>query len=464
MIDLSTYKNFYFLGIGGIGMSALARYFNANKFPVSGYDKTPTELTSLLEKEGIEIHFEDSVSNIPQQFLNKENTLIIYTPAVPKDSEELNHFLDNSYMVKKRAEILAALTQGKTTIAVAGTHGKTSTAAIISHILHTAKIPFFSFLGGIASNFNTNFIAPEDGKADLIVVEADEFDRSFLQLNPDVAIITAVEADHLDIYGTFEELQKAYSDFGAKTKQNGKLIIEEKAHISSSEKMLSYRYGTSAGLDISATNIRIVNGMYVFDAELNGEKLPNLAMAVPGMHNIENALAAMAATREFIDSTDSFYEALKTFKGVKRRFEVIYKSDNKVFIDDYAHHPTEIKVTVETVKNLYPNKKVLGIFQPHLFSRTKDFAGEFAQSLNLLDEILILPIYPAREKPMIGVTSRLILDDIKNPNKRIVDKEELIQYLINSDADVILTIGAGDIDKLITPIKDLFINKGAAAQ
>ncbi|RYD78121.1 MAG: UDP-N-acetylmuramate--L-alanine ligase [Sphingobacteriales bacterium] len=384
---------------------------------------------------------------------------MIYTPAVPKDSEELNHFLNNGYMVKKRAEILAALTQGKTTIAVAGTHGKTSTAAIISHILYTAKIPFFSFLGGIASNFNTNFIAPENGKADLIVVEADEFDRSFLQLNPDVAIITAVEADHLDIYGTFDELQKAYSDFGAKTKQNGKLIIEEKAHISSSEKMLSYRYGTSAGLDISATNIRVENGMYVFDADLNGEKLPNLAMAVPGMHNIENALAAMAATREFINSTDSFYEALKTFKGVKRRFEVIYKSDDKVFIDDYAHHPTEIKVTVETVKNLYPNKKVLGIFQPHLFSRTKDFATEFAQSLNLLDEILLLPIYPAREKPMIGVTSRLILDDIKNPNKRIVDKEELIQYLMHTNADVILTIGAGDIDKLITPIKQIFINK-----
>jgi UDP-N-acetylmuramate--alanine ligase len=460
MIDLTPYTNYYFLGIGGIGMSALARYFNTNGFSVSGYDKTPSALTDELIQEGITIHFEDDVKNIPSAIIgSKEKTLIVYTPAIPKDHKEFNYLKEQGYRIHKRSEVLAALTVGKTTIAVAGTHGKTSTAAVITHILQTADVPFFSFLGGIASNYGTNFLAPKDQeKAEVIVVEADEFDRSFLKLDPDIAIITAVEADHLDIYGTVEELEKAYSEFAHKVEPGGTLIVQEDVKILLPDNRRILRYGSAVSSRVNASNIHVSDGHYHFDTTFDSEKLRDLQLGVPGRHNIDNAIAAIAATWGFVADKTQYEKALRTFKGVHRRFEVILKKENIVFIDDYAHHPTEIRVTIETVKELYPDKKILGIFQPHLFTRTRDLAEEFAQSLSLLDELILLPIYPARELPIEGVTSDLILDKATATYKKIVDKNELVDEVLHRNPDVVITIGAGDIDRMVQPLKEALSN------
>jgi UDP-N-acetylmuramate--alanine ligase len=466
MIDLKAYDRFYFLGIGGIGMSALARYFQANGYAVAGYDRTPSELTDQLQQEGITIHFDDDIKNIPAQFLeeNKAKTLVVLTPAIPKDSVEWKYLQEEGYTIKKRAEVLASLTQGKTTIAVAGTHGKTSTAAMISHILKTANVPFFGFLGGIAANYQTNFIAPESGQADLVVVEADEFDRSFLQLNPDTAIITAVESDHLDIYGTVDELKAAFFEFGRKVKPGGTLIVQEQVMFPKPENAKLITYGAHGRGESKAENVRIEDGQFVFNANLDGLSLPGLKINVPGMHNIENSLAAMTSVKPWIKDTQAYYKALSTFKGVHRRFEVIIKNKDVVYVDDYAHHPTEIKATIDTIKSLYPDKKVLGIFQPHLFTRTRDLAKEFAQSLSALDILFLLPIYPARELPIPGVTSTMILQDAHAPEKKIVEKGQLVQEIANTDADVILTIGAGDIDRMVQRIKEYLENKGKEAK
>jgi len=456
MIDLSPYKYFYFLGIGGIGMSALARYFISKGYEVAGYDRTQTELTDELEKDGIACHFDDNAEMIPQHFIqNKAGLLVIYTPAIPKDLLEFNYLLANDFKIIKRAEALASVTKGKQTIAVAGTHGKTSTASIISHILKTADVPFYAFLGGISVNYKTNFIvSAKKGDAELVVVEADEFDRSFLQLEPDTSIITAVESDHLDIYGSEENLRDAFNDFALKTKSGGTLIAHEDARISCPANVHGLSYGRSEGTDIRAIDIQIKDGKYWFDAILANEKLEGLSIGIPGIHNIENSLAAMSATRYLVNDRKVFYKALASFRGVHRRFEMIYNKNGIVFIDDYAHHPTEIRVTLQTIKNLYPGKKLVGIFQPHLFSRTRDLAKGFGESLSLLDELILMPIYPAREEPIPGVTSGLIFDETHAPVKKIVNKEDIIETLKVSDAEVIVTIGAGDIDRLVKPIKD----------
>jgi UDP-N-acetylmuramate--alanine ligase len=460
MIDLKPYTQFYFLGIGGIGMSAIARYFNANGFSVTGYDKTPSALTDELKSEGIEIHFDDNIKNIPAEVTSaKEKTLIVYTPAIPKDHKEYNYLKEQGYKIHKRSEVLAALTAGKTTIAVAGTHGKTSTAAIITHILKSADVPFFSFLGGIASNYNTNFLAPKKQEnAELIVVEADEFDRSFLRLDPDIAVITAVESDHLDIYGTLEELEKAYSEFAHKVKPGGTLIVHEDVRIPLPDNRRILRYGTGTSSRVKASNIHIAEGHYHFDETFDEKTLHDLQLGIPGRHNIENTLASIAATWPFVQDKTVYQKALPSFKGVHRRFEVILRNENIVFIDDYAHHPTEIRVTIETVNELFKGKKIVGIFQPHLFSRTKDLATEFAQSLSLLDEVFLLPIYPARELPMEGVTSQLILDKISANFKKLVSKENLVQEVLDRKPDVVITIGAGDIDRMVKPLKEALSN------
>ncbi len=455
MIDLSPYKYFYFLGVGGIGMSALARYFNSRGFEVAGYDRVQTELTDELEKEGIICHFTDDMEFVPPHFLeNKSGLLVIYTPAIPKDHLEFNYLLANDFKIIKRAEALASVTKGKQTIAVAGTHGKTSTASIVSHILKTADIPFYAFLGGVSVNYKTNFLAPSnETDSDLVVVEADEFDRSFLQLEPNISIITAVEGDHLDIYGSEENMRDAFTAFANKTKAGGTLITHQNTHISAPENVTCLTYNNSGNADIRAGDINIKDGKYCFDAILIDEKLEGLTIGIPGVHNIENSLAAMAATRYLVDDKQIFYKALETFRGVHRRFEMIYNKNGIVFIDDYAHHPTEIRVTLQTIKDLYPGKKLVGIFQPHLFTRTRDFAKGFGESLSLLDELILMPIYPAREEPIPGVTSGLIFDETNAASKKIVNKEDVINTLAMSDAQVIVTIGAGDIDRLVKPIK-----------
>jgi len=458
---LTTYKYFYFLGIGGIGMSALARYFHSQGWEVVGYDRTPTDLTDALEKEGLDVHFDDEVSNIPAHFLqHRDELLVVYTPAIPKDHLEYNYLLSHGYDLHKRAEVLAAITVGKYTIAVAGTHGKTSTASIISHILKTANIPFYAFLGGIASNYQTNFLAPEPGQeSNLVVVEADEFDRSFHQLNPDIAIITAIESDHLDIYGTEEKLREAFVEFAAKLKSGGTLIVHKNTGIPvlAGREQLSYSAFEKA--DIEAENIVIVNGQYHFNALLRDEKIDGLALGVPGMHNIENSLAAIAATFSLVTDKKIYHSALESFQGVHRRFEVILRNEKIVFVDDYAHHPTEIRVTLQTLKDLYPGKHILGIFQPHLFTRTRDLANEFAESLSLLDALILMPIYPARELPIPGITSQLIFNQATCPDKYILAAEEIIPSLKTMHADVVVTLGAGDIDKLVQPIKNYLISK-----
>jgi UDP-N-acetylmuramate--alanine ligase len=460
---INDFKNFYFLGIGGIGMSALARYFKSEGYDVAGYDRTPSDLTEELESEGISIHFEDDISRIHMQYLqDKIHTLIVYTPAIPKDHLEYNYFIKEGFIVKKRAEVLAAITKDKYTIAVAGTHGKTSTATMISHILKTGNIPFYGFLGGISVNYNTNYISPLNGrKAEIAVVEADEFDRSFLQLSPDVAIITAVEPDHLDIYGTEENMRKAFMDFASRVGEGGKLIVHEGTHITEPEEPLFETYGTQNEADVFAENISVKEGKYHFDLLFGNRKyrLDDLQIGVPGRHNIENCLAAVAATYAFFDDDKVYYEALKTYRGVKRRFEIIFENSKISFVDDYAHHPTEIRVTLETLKELHPGEKILGIFQPHLYSRTRDLAQDFAASLSLLDELILLPIYPARELPIPGVTSELILKDVHCAKRQIVEKENVVAVLAGLHADVIVTLGAGDIDRLVQPIKELLEQK-----
>ena len=470
-MDLTAYKRFYFLGIGGIGMSALARYFHASGFAVAGYDKTPSSLTYQLEQEGIAIHFEDNYDLIPSSFVNEENkttTLIIYTPAIPKDHTEHKRLIAEGFTIRKRAEILAALTMGKKTIAVAGTHGKTSTAAIICHLLATANVPFFGFLGGISTNFNNNFIAPTDGKAELVVVEADEFDRSFHQLNPDVAIVTAVESDHLDIYGTLEKLKEAYTEFAGKLKENGILVLHKSVTMPYPEKgsLLTYGVYNEEETDYTANEIVAKNGRFHFDLHIREKEfnkdIQDVIIGVPGVHNIENALAAIAAIRPFIAATqleDIVRNGLMSFKGVKRRFELIYESENLAYVDDYAHHPTELKVTIETLRHLYPGRKIAGVFQPHLFTRTRDLAAGFAKSLSLLDELYLMPIYPARELPIEGVNAEMILDKVHAPHKEIIEKEQLISRLALSEATVFLTVGAGDIDRMVAPIKELLVKR-----
>jgi len=452
------YKIVYFLGIGGIGMSALARYFNHYKLPVSGYDKTETVLTKELVKEGIDIHYDENITALKLLLRNytKEEILIVYTPAVPKDHAELIYLQQEKYEIQKRSQVLGTITKQFKTIAIAGTHGKTTTSSLVAHIIKSAGINCFAFLGGITTNYNTNLLLGDANDPNaLIVVEADEYDRSFLTLHPDIAVITSADADHLDIYGDESFVRESYTLFANQVKENGVLIVNK--NVDNVLRLTRNRlcYGVSLEADYHAENVRVENATFFYDVEAGNEAMKGLQLGIPGKHNVENSVAAIAIAKQLNIETSKIVEALRSFKGVKRRFDYRVKKNSVVYIDDYAHHPEELKATISAAKSLYPDKKITGIFQPHLFSRTRDFANEFAASLDMLDETILLEIYPAREKPIDGVNSQMLLDRMKNKNKHLVQKENLIAFLQKQDLEVLLTMGAGDIDTQIEPIEQL---------
>lgn len=449
-MNLNTYKYYYFLGIGGIGMSAIARYIKDMGYNVGGYDRVRSELCEALENEGMEINYADKVDAISK--LEKENTLIIYTPAIPKDSTQLNYFKNNGFTLYKRSQILGLITEDSFNISVAGTHGKTTTSSLIAHLLHFANKPFGAFLGGISTNLGSNYYNTNSLNAQaLTVTEADEFDRSFLTLSPNLAIVTSMDADHLDIYGTGDELKKSFFDFIRKIEQDGTLFIKQGLDFPSIETITIKTYGIEKG-DYKATNVRIENGWFTFDFAGENEKWEGLQLGIPGTHNIENAVAAIAVCLKLGIGKTTIIHGLKEFKGVKRRFEFICRQPDFVFIDDYAHHPTELEAFIKSVKLLYPNEKITGVFQPHLYSRTNDFAEGFAKSLSLLNVSVLLDIYPARELPMPGVTSSIIHDKVTSPEKYLTTKENVIELLEKLQPKILLTIGAGDIDTLVSPI------------
>ncbi|MBA0884557.1 UDP-N-acetylmuramate--L-alanine ligase [Flavobacterium undicola] len=442
-MNLNQIHNVYFIGIGGIGMSALARYFKYIGKQVSGYDKTPTILTNELIESGIAIHFEDDINLIPKDYF-VENTLVIITPAVPRTHSEWNFFLERDYQVKKRAEVLGIITKDTFCFAVAGTHGKTTTSSILGHILHESGADVTAFIGGIVENYNSNLIG--SGKT-VTVVEADEFDRSFLHLHPDIACVTSMDADHLDIYGTSDAIEESFTEFANKVEDKRRLFITTDLPLS------GITVGVNEEAVYNAFNIRIEDGSYVFDVKTPTEVLKDFRFGLPGRHNLMNALMAFAMAVNFGTPTDAIAKALASFQGIRRRFSYQIRSKKLVYIDDYAHHPTEINAVHQAVRELYPNKKVLAVFQPHLFSRTKDFADDFAKSLSQFDEVLLMDIYPARELPMEGVTSDWLLSKMENENKKLVSKEDLIATMLKSDAPILVTIGAGDIGEMVGAIK-----------
>jgi len=425
-MNLNNIHNVYFIGIGGIGMSALALYFNAEKKRVAGYDKTQTTITDNLEKAGVDVHFEDSIANVGTRFLNPETTLVIYTPAIPKDHKEWTYFRNNDYVIKKRSEVLGMITEDTFCFAVAGTHGKTTTTSILGHILNESNVSLTAFLGGISENYNSNLILNGN---EVSVVEADEFDRSFLTLSPNLACITSMDADHLDIYGSEKALQKSFEAFAGKIKPGGKLFVRNGLSID------GITYGIEDNADYTAKNIKIENGTYVFDVKTPSGIIKDIHFNLPGRHNLSNAIIALAMAVEYGRPSEQLVKALASYKGVKRRFTYQIKTNDFVYIDDYAHHPSEINAVHHAVREMYPEEKVLAVFQPHLFSRTKDFIDEFAESLQQFDEVLLLDIYPARELPIEGVTSKWLLDKIKK-------------------ATVMMTLGAGDIGAEVQQIKE----------
>lgn len=454
MIDINKISSVYFLGIGGIGMSALARYFNEQGVKVSGYDKTETALTKKLQAEGIDIHFTDDVA-----LIDKNAGVVVYTPAVPASHSELNFYKDNNYALLKRSDVLGLLTEKSFNVCVAGTHGKTTTSAMVAHILKDSGFGCNAFLGGIAANYDTNYLSSENNVS---VAEADEYDRSFLKLSPDVAIITAMDADHLDIYGTEENMQDAFVEFTTKIKENGCLIVKhglKRMNDFKVKDICTYSF-CDKNANIHIDNLVINNGAYQFDVVNNFWRVNDVILNMGGLHNIENVISAIGVAKYLKIGEDKIKAAVYSFAGVKRRFEYVVKSDKFIFIDDYAHHPEELRALIEGAKNLFPSKKCTVIFQPHLFSRTKDLADGFAEVLSMADETILLPIYPARELPMEGVTSELILNKMTNHHKSIKEIDEILSWLKNNKQELLITAGAGDIDTLVEPIKKLFAVNG----
>lgn len=440
--SLSNIQNVYFIGIGGIGMSALARYFVSLKKHVAGYDKVQSQITKNLQSIGVSIHYDDDVNAIPTAFLNKEVTLVVYTPAVPDDHKELAYMKEKQFVIKKRAEVLGIITQNTYTLAVAGTHGKTTTTAILAHLLKQSNAKVTAFLGGISENYNSNYIAEGN---EVVVVEADEFDRSFLQLHPDIVAITSTDADHLDIYEEASMLEKSFIKFASKAKDY--LLVRNGLPFT------GLTFGIEDGSDYCAQNIRIDNGTYIFDLQTPDEYIRNLHLSLPGRHNLLNAITAFAIAKLYGSPTNAMAKALSSFLGVQRRFSYQIKTDRLVYIDDYAHHPTEIDALYNAVKEMHPNKKITAVFQPHLYSRTRDFAVDFAKSLEQFDTLFLLDIYPARELPIAGVNSSWLLDMIHTQNKKLVTKQNLIQNILKANAEIVLTIGAGDIGEEVQEIK-----------
>ena len=441
-------KKVYFIGIGGIGMSALARYFHSKGVSVSGYDKTPTPLTDELVASGIDIHFVEDINLIP-----KDADVVVYTPAVPKDQAEFIYYKENKYIVVKRSDILQWITENSFNICIAGTHGKTTITTMTAHVLRDSGYGCNAFLGGIAANYNTNFWSSENN---VVVVEADEYDRSFLKLSPDVALVTAMDADHLDIYGTGEEVENAFIQFSKKLKPNGLLLTKYALHRSdelSAVKHLTYSFDNSKA-DVFAENIRVENGSYKYDVLGKNWQLTDVVLHMGGLHNIENSIVAITIAKHLQIEDEKIKEAIANFKGVKRRFEYIVKNDEHILIDDYAHHPEELRALITGVRSLFKDKLTI-VFQPHLFSRTKDLYKEFGAVLSTADEVILLPIYPARELPVPGVTSELIFHEITIPNKRILSKEIALQVIAQESPKLLAMSGAGDIDTLIIPAKNI---------
>lgn len=447
MIDLENIQRIYFIGIGGIGMSALARYFSFQGKTVSGYDRTETVLTKKLVAEGIPVTYEDKIEEAP-----KDADLVVYTPAIPAGHKQLTYYRDNNYTVVKRSDVLGAITQSSFNICIAGTHGKTTISTMVAHILRHTGYGCNAFLGGIAANYNSNFWSSENNTC---VIEADEYDRSFLKLSPDIAVITAMDADHLDIYGTEKNMQDSFIEFSSKIKNNGVLFIKEGLARESEFKapaILKYSI-KNASADIHPQNVRMMNGYYLFDVKVKDEIIDDVALNMGGLHNVENASVAIAIAKQLKIDDEAIREAVEEFKGVKRRFEYIIKKKKLVYIDDYAHHPEELAALIKSAKSLFEGMKCTVIFQPHLFTRTRDLAEGFAKSLDLADEVILLPIYPARELPIEGVTSELIKSKMSNRNVRIIEKKDVLKNL--RDNQLLVTAGAGDIDTLVEPIKQL---------
>ncbi|MES2702935.1 MAG: UDP-N-acetylmuramate--L-alanine ligase [Bacteroidota bacterium] len=446
-------KRVYFVGIGGIGMSALARFFRQQGAVVNGYDRTETELTIQLASEGMGIHYTDD-----EQLLDKETELVVYTPAIPQDHKELNWYRDNNYQVYKRSDVLEWITKAMHAVTVAGTHGKTTISTMTAYLLRETGYGCNAFLGGISVNYNSNYWSSDN---DAAVVEADEYDRSFLKLHPDVAVLTAMDPDHLDIYGTAEQMEEAFIQYTANIKDGGTLLVKHglrRHNDLHGANIVTYSLQNDAA-DIYAANIVQKQGGYTFDVIGQDWKIEGLHLQVGGMHNVENAVAAIAVTWLLEIDEDKVKEALASFKGVKRRFEYLVRNDSVVYIDDYAHHPEELAALIKGAKHLFPKRKCVVSFQPHLFSRTRDLADGFAQSLDMADEVILLDIYPARELPMEGVTSQMIADRMANPAHTILSKEGLLEYVKTAPLDLFITAGAGDIDKLTEPITEILENK-----
>ena len=450
-MELQKIKRVYLIGIGGIGMSGLARYFHHLGCIVCGYDKTSTDLTNELKNEGIQIIFDDNEEWIPMSFRKTdEGTLVIYTPAIPKDSAIVGFFQKRGFELFKRSQVLGLISKGKYTVAIAGTHGKTTTSTMVAHILKDSGKDCSAFLGGIASNYNSNVLY---GKNDIVVVEADEYDRSFLTLYPDIAVITSMDADHLDIYGDHQHLTDSFKMFASQIKSGGVLIHKQGLPLDT-----GYTYSIKDAADAIALNIRIENGSFYFDFRNSNTDIKDIQLGIPGFHNVENATVAIEATLRLGVKADAIKSALTSFRGVHRRFEYIVKTPEHIYIDDYAHHPEELRAAINSVKKLYPDRKLVTIFQPHLFTRTRDFADGFAEVLDMTDELILLDIYPARELPIEGVDAEMILSRMNLINKRKLTKQQAIDAIANEKPALLLTVGAGDIDQLVEPLKNALSN------
>ena len=447
---MAEYRNIYFIGIGGIGMSAIARYYNFKGLKVSGYDKTPSDLTRALESEGIDVHYEDNVSYIPEDV---ENTLVIYTPAIPKDMGELTYVQEKGYRVIKRSRMLGEIAEGQRCLAVAGTHGKTTTSTLLAHIFSHSGEGCSAFLGGISKNYNTNLLVSHNN---VIVAEADEFDRSFLQLYPEIAVITSMDADHLDIYGDASHIHEAFKAFASQV--SGTVVVKHGLDIVKDDTkatILTYSYDNPQA-DFHASDIVSDEcGYFTFTLNSPYGKIENCRLGIPGWINTENAIAASAISLIYGLEPERIRKALAAFEGVKRRFDIHLNTPSCSYIDDYAHHPKEISSAISSMRNIFPGRKLTAVFQPHLYTRTRDFAPEFAESLNMADKLILLDIYPAREEPIEGVTSEIIFDKVTLEDKVLITREQLMDYLQNEPVDILVTFGAGNIDRFISPITEM---------
>ena len=455
MLQFKDIKSVYFIGIGGIGMSALARFFCYEKLNVAGYDRVTTVLTKELEAEGIKIHYEDNIQNISTEYRDKESTLVVYTPAILETHSELKHFRDQGFDVRKRAAVLGLISSGLNSVCVAGTHGKTTISSLTAHLYKQSSVGCNAFLGGIVNNYKTNFL--HDSDSSYVVLEADEFDRSFLHLKPHFALLSAMDADHLDIYGDKESINSAFHEFVSKIEPGGVLVYKQGLPIEDVNSDIElFSYSIEEKADFSAFNLKLEDGIHRFDLHTPFGTIRGLKMGIPGLVNVENAVGAIALAMLGGVESDEIKAALPDFEGIRRRFQYRIKSDELVMIDDYAHHPEEINATFKSVKAIYPDRKVTAVFQPHLFTRTRDFAEEFANSLDQFDRILLLDIYPARELPIDGVTSQMIASMMKSPAVKVVKKADLFDALIEDENEVVLTLGAGDIDKEVPVLEKKF--------